>query len=222
MDNYYADKLGAQKLFQVYDTQIPRIKQYLQAETDFVKRSLEKNQDVLELGAGYGRIIRELAPCCSSIVGIDISDDSVALGKEYLAEQTNADIRVMDIHNLEFSNHFDVILCLQNGLSAMSVDSADMKKILDLLSPGGTAFFSSYSDKLWDFRVQWFEEQASKGLLGEIDHEKTKDGVIVCRDGFRAITYSAEDLQKIGEQSGYPYSIEEVDESSLFLIIHKK
>lgn len=222
MDNYYAEKLGAQKLFQVYETKIPRVKQYLQAETDFVRSNLSKAQNVLELGAGYGRIVRELAPCCSSIVGIDISEDSVALGKAYLAEQKNADIRVMDIHHMDFSNCFDVILCMQNGLSAMSVDSADIKKILGFLSFGGTAYFSSYSDKFWEYRIQWFEEQVSKGLLGNIDYERTQNGVIVCQDGFRAVTYTEKDLQKIGEQSECPYSIQEVDESSLFLVIYKK
>ncbi|HBC97211.1 MAG TPA: class I SAM-dependent methyltransferase, partial [Clostridium sp.] len=58
------EKLNSQKLFQVYETQIPRVKQYLQAEIDFVKKNLSKTQSVLELGAGYGRIVRELAPHC--------------------------------------------------------------------------------------------------------------------------------------------------------------
>ncbi|MPM25085.1 hypothetical protein SDC9_71575 [bioreactor metagenome] len=77
MDNYYAEKLNSQMLFKVYETQIPRVRQYLKAEIDFVKKNLLNTQSVLELGAGYGRIIKELAPCCRSIVGIDISTESV-------------------------------------------------------------------------------------------------------------------------------------------------
>ena len=61
MKNYYDEKLNAQKLFQVYETQIPRIRQYLQAEINFVKANISKTQRVLELGARYGRIIKELA-----------------------------------------------------------------------------------------------------------------------------------------------------------------
>ena len=49
MNNYYAEKLSAQKLFQVYETKIPRVKQYLQAEIDFVKNNLLKTQNALEL-----------------------------------------------------------------------------------------------------------------------------------------------------------------------------
>ncbi|QSX04656.1 class I SAM-dependent methyltransferase [Sedimentibacter sp. zth1] len=222
MNNYYTEKLGAQKLFQVYETQILRVKQYLQAEIDFVKKNLSKTQSVLELGAGYGRIVRKLAPHCNSIVGMDISEDSVVLGREYLKDHTNASMVVMDIHQMEFSKLFNVILCLQNGLSAMRADSTVINKILETLAPGGMVFFSSYSDKFWNFRLKWFEEQVFKGLLGKIDYTKTQNGVIVCQDGFKAMTHSPEDFQKIGEQSGYPYHVQEVDESSVFLIICKK
>lgn len=221
MSNYYAEKLNSQKLFQVYETQIPRVKQYLQAEIDFVRENLSKTQSVLELGAGYGRIVRELAPHCGSIVGMDISEESVELGGEYLKDYPNASMVAMDVREMEFPKPFDVILCLQNGLSAMRADSTVICKILETLAPGGTAYFSSYSAKFWDFRLEWFEEQASKGLLGEIDYAKTQNGVIICKDGFRAMTHSPEDFQKIGEESGYPYQLQEVDESSVFLIIHK-
>lgn len=221
MDNYYAEKLNSKKLFQVYDTQIPRVKQYLQAEIDFVKGNLSNTQSVLELGAGYGRIIRELAPYCRSIVGIDISMESVELGKDYLKDYPNASMVAMDVHSIKFPNPFDVILCLQNGLSAMNANSTVIHKILDKVAPGGTAYFSSYSTRFWDFRLKWFEEQASKGLLGEIDYNETKNGVIVCKGGFRATIHSSEDFEKIGEELGYPYQVLEVDESSVFLIVHK-
>lgn len=221
MDNYYAEKLNSQKLFQVYETQIPRVKQYLQAEIDFVKDNLSATQDVLELGAGYGRIVRQLAPYCGSIVGMDISMESVELGKEYLKDCPNATMVAMDVHKMEFPKPFDVVLCLQNGLSAMRADSTVINKILEVLAPGGTAYFSSYSSNFWDFRVKWFEEQASKGLLGELDYAKTQNGVIICKDGFKAMTHSPEDFQKIGDDCGYPYKVREVDESSLFLIIQK-
>ncbi|MEA5135771.1 MAG: class I SAM-dependent methyltransferase [Candidatus Fimivivens sp.] len=221
MDNYYAEKLNSQKLFQVYETQIPRVKQYLQAEIDFVKENLSSTQSVLELGAGYGRIVKQLAPYCGSIVGIDISEESVELGREYLRDCPNASMVVMDVRRMNFSKPFDVVLCLQNGLSAMRADSTVINKILEVLAPGATAYFSSYSSNFWDFRVKWFEEQASKGLLGELDYDKTQNGVIICKDGFKALTHSPEEFQKIGEDSGYPFKVKEVDGSSLFLIIHK-
>ena len=93
--------------------------------------------------------------------------------------------------------------------------------ILQTLAPGGQAYFSSYSAAFWDTRLKWFEEQAAKGLLGEINWAKTGDGIIACKDGFRATTHSPEDFRQVGEASGLPYEITEVDGSSVFLIIKK-
>lgn len=221
MGNYYAESLNSQKLFQVYNTAIPRIRQYFEAEIDFVRQQLTGRERVLEVGAGYGRIVRALAPSCASILGMDISPDSVILGKEYLKDFPNADMVEMDVHHMHFDQSFDVTLCLQNALSAMRADDQVIQNILGLLSPGGTAFFSTYSANFWAWRIAWFQEQADKGLLGELDLEKTKDGVIVCKDGFRATTQTPEEYEAIGRASGLPYEVTEVDGSSLFLVIRK-
>jgi len=111
---------------------------------------------------------------------------------------------------------------MQNGLSSMKVEPFSyVKKIMSLISPGGRAFISTYSAKFWDNRLDWFIEQADKGLLGEIDFEQTKDGVIVCKDGFRALTHSYEQFEEIGKHSGGHFEIKEINESSLFLVISK-
>lgn len=222
-DNYYAQKLNASNLYRVYETGIDSVRQYLDAEIDFVRRGLRGDERVLELGAGYGRIMKELAPFAASVTGIDISEESVAFGREYLAETPNCRIETMDVHAMTFDAEFDVALCLQNALSAMKGDAADtVARCVKALVPGGTLYCSSYSAKFWEHRLAWFREQAGKGLLGAIDDEKTRDGLIVCRDGFVARTFSPDDLDALGRASGHPYRVEEVDESSVFLVIEKK
>lgn len=218
--NYYALNLNSQNLFRVYDTAIPRVRRYLREEMDFVKRRLRGSESVLEVGAGYGRILKELASSARSLVGVDISEDSVRFGRAFLRDCANVRLEVMDGHRLSFRDEFDVVLCLQNGLSAMKGEpSRIVCGCLEAARPGGRAFFSTYSGKFWEHRLAWFEEQAGKGLLGEVDRERTRDGVIVCRDGFQARTFTEEDLTGLGEASGYEYDIQEVDESSLFLIV---
>lgn len=219
MSNYYADKLNAQNLLRIYETEISEVKQYLDSEINFVKEKLSKVDCVLEMGAGYGRIVRELSPYCNTILGMDISVANVELGREYLKNCANADMVTMDVHDMQFDTNFDVVLCLQNGLSAMKSNHTVIKNMVKLVAPGGKLYISSYSAKFWEWRLKWFEEQASKGLLGEIDYEKTGDGIIVCKDGFKAMTHSPEQLEDIGVGIGRPYQIEEVNQSSLFLIV---
>jgi 2-polyprenyl-6-hydroxyphenyl methylase/3-demethylubiquinone-9 3-methyltransferase len=221
-ENYYANKLNSANLFRVYETDLPRVRRYLDAEIGFVRRDLKGTERVLEIGAGYGRIMRELAPFAAAVTGIDISEDSVTLGREYLRDVPNCRLEAMDAHELAFDEEFDVTLCLQNGLSALKGEAEDLvRRCLRALAPGGKAYFSTYSPRFWDHRLAWFREQADKGLLGEIDQEKTGKGVIVCRDGFRAVTFSEEDLEVLGKASGCAHRVREVDESSVFLVLRK-
>jgi len=222
MGNYYASKLNAMDLFQVYETGIPRVKQYLDAEIEFVSRGLKGKERLLELGAGYGRILERLAPRAAELVGVDISGDNVRFGCEYLKGAPNCHLVVMDAHFIEFESEFDVVLCLQNGLSAVKGDPGNIvRRSVRALVPGGRAFFSTYSENFWEHRLAWFMEQAGKGLLGEIDMEKTRDGKIVCKDGFTATTFLPEDLERLGRLSGCEFRIDEVDSSSLLLILEK-
>ena len=85
--------------------------------------------------------------------------------------------------------------------------------------PGGKALFSTYSEKFWPDRLDWFRLQATQGLLGEIDEEKTRDGNIICKDGFTATTFSAAELKSLAESFRLPFTITEVDCSSRFLIL---
>jgi len=224
-DNYYSKNLNAKRLYEVYQTKYPKIKEYLEAEISFVKNGLCNTERVLELGAGYGRIMKELASSCKNIYGIDISEDNVAFGQEYLQEVPNAKLIAMDAHNIkpdDFEVQFQSVLCLQNALSSMKVEPFSyVQKVMTLLSPGGRLWISTYSPKFWEHRLLWFQEQAEKGLLGEIDMEHTKNGIIVCKDGFKSISHSAEQLSEIGEASGFSYKVQEVDKSSTFLIITK-
>ena len=84
MSNYYADNLNALNLYRVYETNIDRVKQYFNAEVDCVKESLSGREKVLELGAGYGRIMKDLAPHALSVTGIDISDVKMVLWRRHI------------------------------------------------------------------------------------------------------------------------------------------
>ena len=91
-----------------------------------------------------------------------------------------------------------------------------VREALRVTGPGGRALFSTYSTRFWTHRLRWFEAQAAEGLVGEIDYDQTGDGVIVCRDGFRAGMLTPEDLAEVGQAVGIEPRITEVDASSVF------
>ena len=115
------------------------------------------------------------------------------------------------------SNCFDITVCIQNGISAFRVNQRSlMLEAIRITRPGGSVLFSSYADIFWPYRLDWFRAQAECGLLGEIDETATGNGVIVCKDGFRATTVGPEDFRSLADEVGMQATITTVDDSSVF------
>jgi ubiquinone/menaquinone biosynthesis C-methylase UbiE len=218
MSNYYAEKLSAARLKRCYDIAPPGIKQYLDAEISHILNFIKPNDKVLELGCGYGRVLSYLHSQSSFIFGIDASLESLKMATSFESEGRRFHLASMDAGSLGFSdNVFDVILCIQNGISAIKIDPKRLlSEALRVVGSKGIIMFSSYSEKFWDERLKWFELQSQEGLLGEIDYDATGNGVIVCKDGFRADTFTPDDFLKLANEFVLDATIEEIDGSSLF------
>lgn len=221
MSGYYEDTLSAQRLKQCYEIAPPRIQQYLEGEIDYVLKKICPGGTVLELGCGYGRILPYLAQKAGLVVGIDRSLTSLILGAEMLSGISNCYLMGMNALHLGFRDRvFDCVVCIQNGISAFHVDQRDLiRESVRVAKPGGIVLFSSYSDDLWEDRLEWFQLQSDAGLLGEIDYTKTRDGVIVCKDGFKATTVRPHHFLSLAEELNLIAEIVEVDSSSVFCLI---
>jgi len=218
MPGYYAERLSAERLRECYEIAPPRVQQYLEAEVQHVAGRIRPGDAVLELGCGYGRVLERLAPNCGTLVGIDTSRSSLELARKFLSRFPNCKLAQMDAVALGFRDRvFDVVLCTQNGVSAFGVDQrALIAESIRVTRAGGRVLFSSYAESFWDDRLEWFRLQAERGLVGEIDWAATGDGVIVCKDGFRAATLGPEEFLALTSGFDVERRIEEVDQSSVF------
>ena len=94
---------------------------YLQGEIEFCRSTIHPGDQVLELGCGYGRIVKELASDTHFMMGIDNAPSKIEAARIYLQGVANVDVQLMDVQSLTFDDDaFDRVLCLQNGLSAFS------------------------------------------------------------------------------------------------------
>lgn len=215
---YYQEKLSAERLRRVYEIASPRVRQYLQAEIDFVLSRMGAGDRVLELGCGYGRVLERLSTKSQRVFGIDTSQANLALCLENYQGRPPFGVAAMDAFHLGFrTGSFDLVVCIQNGISAFKGNPlALMQEALWVTSQGGSVLFSSYAGAFWSERLDWFRAQAHEGLLGEIDEDKTGNGVIMCRDGFKASTFGPKDFIDLAHSLGLEPGIIEVDGSSLF------
>lgn len=220
MNNYYSSKLSSSTLHKCYEIAPARVKQYLQAEIEFVLKHINLSDKVLELGCGYGRVLQKLIGRANKIVGIDTSQESIKLARK-LIKDNSLELYEMNAINLEFvDGEFDVVLCIQNGISAFHEDKQELiKEAIRVTRSGGKVLFSSYADKFWEERLKWFQLQAEHGCIGEIDYEKTGDGVIACKDGFSATTVSREEFLSLTSGLSVASEIVEVDNSSVFCVM---
>lgn len=218
MNNYYSQKLSADRLRSCYEVAPPRIKQYLKAEIEFVLDRLTPSSRALELGCGYGRVLRRLAANVRTVVGIDTSRASLMSAQRRMGDVADYSLLEMNAIELGFSDgQFDVVVCIQNGISVFKVDQRKLiREALRVTRSGGRVLFSSYAESFWENRLEWFEIQAEYELIGEIDYDETGDGVIVGKDGFRATTVSAEDFVALTSDLGIRPQLTEVDNSSVF------
>ena len=218
MGDYYKDKLSAERLKRCYEIASPRVQQYLKAEIAYVMERIHPGDVVLELGCGYGRIIPSLALEAGTVIGIDTSLASLDLAGKMLVNIANCRLLNMNAVQLGFRDRvFDCVICIQNGISAFHVDRQDLvRESVRVTKPGGTVLFSSYSDKFWEERLKWFQIQAEAKLLGEIDYRKTRNGVIVCKDGFTATTVRPHEFLDLTGNLNLDAQVVEVDESSVF------
>lgn len=218
MTDYYSQSLYGKRLKRVYDIAPPRVRQYLKAEIEYVLEEIRGMNQIIELGCGYGRVLKILSPHVKNVVGIDTSGKTLRYARQYLSEVQNCHLLQMDASRLGFEpERFDAVLCIQNGLSAFRVDSRTLiREAIRVVRPGGLLLFSSYSPKFWEHRLEWFRLQAEEGLIGEIDEDRTENGIIVCRDGLRLTFVGEDQFSKLFASEKTGVSIVEVDESSVF------
>jgi len=218
MPGYYTEKLAAERLRACYDLAPPRTRAYLEAEIEFVLRRTRPSMVILELGCGYGRVLERLLPAVHVVFGIDTSLASLRLALQLMGGKPSLRLACMDALSMGFRDGvFDLTLCVQNGICAFAVDQQQLfREAFRVTRSGGRVLFSSYSAQFWEHRLQWFEIQSAQHLIGEIDQQATGNGVIVCKDGFRATTADRMTLEKLAAGLGVVPRITEVDSSSLF------
>jgi 2-polyprenyl-6-hydroxyphenyl methylase/3-demethylubiquinone-9 3-methyltransferase len=218
MTKYYSDSLSGTRLKLCYDLAPPRVQQYLNEEINFILERIKPGDFVLELGCGYGRVLNDLISQTDFLIGIDNSLKSLQFGKQTYLKSNKVVLICMDARKLGFhDNEFDVVFCIQNGISALGIEPALLiHEALRITKPNGRLLFSSYSDKFWDDRLKWFQIQASNSLIGEIDYNSTRGGIIICKDGFKATTFNHNQFENLLSEIGNEYKIFEIDESSIF------
>jgi 2-polyprenyl-6-hydroxyphenyl methylase/3-demethylubiquinone-9 3-methyltransferase len=141
-----AQKRATRHLRHRYDAAPPAARRHLDAEIDFILQRLSPHSYVLELGCGYGRVLARVRGYARMVYGIDISVGSLLMAREFLGPEPSCRLAAMDACSLAFPrSSFDVVLCIQNGLSSLQGDAAALvREAIRVARPNGEILISVF------------------------------------------------------------------------------
>lgn len=103
----------------------------------FIKSmELDESKRVLEVGIGSGRIAKDVAPCCKSLVGIDLSKKTIDVAMHNLKDFDNVSYIADDFIKHKFKINFDVVY---SSLTLMHFENKEEfhNKVFSVLKEGG-------------------------------------------------------------------------------------
>ena len=100
------------------------------------KMELNKENSVLEIGVGTGRLAIRVAPLCGEFYGMDISTKTIERAKQNLPDFKNVRLICADFLSYEFGRTFDVVY---SSLTFMHIEDKQraVNKIAGLLNDAG-------------------------------------------------------------------------------------
>jgi SAM-dependent methyltransferase len=114
----------------------------------FERLDLRSGSRVLDVGCGPGRHSLALARRGVDVVGVDHSDEFVALARQAAdAEGLTTEFRVADVRDLDEHEAFDAVICLCQGgfgLLGGTDDEAVIARFAAALRPGGRLALSAF------------------------------------------------------------------------------
>jgi SAM-dependent methyltransferase len=139
----------------------------------FERLGLRAGSRVLDLGCGPGRHALALARRGVQVVGIDHSDDFIALARQSAAAVgLSAEFRAADVRALDEHGDFDAVICLcQGGFGLLGgrEDEALIARFAAALRPGGRLALTAFHVA---FAVRFLEANDGFDPTTGVHHER--------------------------------------------------
>jgi 2-polyprenyl-6-hydroxyphenyl methylase/3-demethylubiquinone-9 3-methyltransferase len=149
----------------------------------------------LDVGCGWGREIKELAPFCKKIVALDNDFKEIETAKSYLKDIKNVEFSIQDAKKTSFPDEsFDIIISVGNTFGNIGEDKEKvLQEMKRLIKKEGKILLSVYSKGANSKRATAYK---SIGLK----IKTIENGKILFEDGLVSEEFSKDELKKIFEK----------------------
>lgn len=133
-------------------------KRWFKEERIYLQRHIAKDSEVLEVGCGDGRSLKDLLPITKNITGIDHDVLAVKHAKENFKEYSNVKILLADAKELPFSKEsFDIVICMGSFCNFGDYKLKALSEMKRVLKNEGSMIISVFSEGAFEERMKAYE-----------------------------------------------------------------
>jgi len=168
------------------------IKEWFSKEIEYLKKNIEPNSKILDIGCGFGRHIKILAPFSKEIIGIDNNSGMIQKAKQNLSNFDNVKLFLQDAKKLDFDDSlFDYVICMTNTFGDFPEIKIDvLKEMKRVCKNNGKIIISVYSEKSLEIRKNDYEKVG-------LHITKIDDGIIYTAEGLVSEQFTKSQLEKL-------------------------
>jgi len=209
-------ELSSQQMYKKLISVFPELEDWTQKDIIEIRKFLNQDSVVLEIGCSWGRVIKALAPYCKKFIGIDNSEIEIKEAKSFLKEIKNVEVFFEDGKETHFPDeYFDVIVIGGNTFGNLGENKKNvLQEMKRLLKPDGKILLSVYSEGAKAKRLS-----AYKDIGMEIKTTESKK--IVFDGGLVSEEFSKKDIESLFEKYGLKVQFRDISSIALFCIISK-
>ena len=186
-------------------------------EEAYIKRSIKKGDNVLDVGCGTGRTILSIVDIAENITGLDIDPKAIEDTKKNTANYKNVDIVLGSATNIPFEDKtFDVVVFSMTLVNLDTEKSKALSEMKRVAKDGAKIIVSVYSEKATEERMSMYKQ-----VNVPIESE-TNGRFVFGIEGLVSEQFSVEEMKKMVEPLGLGIdNYEEVEKLAYILTLKK-
>lgn len=183
----------------------PAIQDWFKEENKYLLKQMKPRYSILDVGCGFGRHIKILAPVVKEVVGIDKNPSMVEKAKRELAEHKNVKFLTRDAQNTRLkANSFDLVICMTNTFgNFINTKLKSLSEMARVLKPNGKIIISVYSEKALDTRITDYKNVG-------LHIEAIENGRIYTDEGLISEQFTKKDLTELFNRAKLKVTIKQL------------
>jgi 2-polyprenyl-6-hydroxyphenyl methylase/3-demethylubiquinone-9 3-methyltransferase len=205
------------ELFKQLDKTLFGFSDWTTCEVRYINEIIRHDARLLDVGCGWGREVKGIAPLCDTVIGIDIDAIELKQAKNYLGQLPNVILSQQDARFTAFhDNEFDVVVSVGNTFGNLEDAKENvLSEMLRIVKQDGWIFLSV-------FAKQSTRERATAYSNIGLEITNVRDGKIYFSDGYMSEGFQEDELERLFSEFDLECEFVKIGYIGLFAILRRE